>query len=420
MRFSTRLVILLSIFSLSFNHLWALTLSEALETAEKHPVLQSHDLNVQGRQYEAGDASARGASSISLNSENFGGSQPGASNIESSIEFSLPLQDNRKVKAKQKLAATRIELSRLEKTNAHWVIKSRTQRAFHRALTARLLAEKAEENIENAQKLVDAAQIMVEAGATAEQEVFQARLLEQQARLELQSMRGRLEDASAELAIAMGLESLDNQAIEGSATVDLELPKFEELETLVLNSHPEILYRKLQADETKAKLDVIRTENRPAWELTAGARNLRETSQHDFLIGFTVEIPRARDNQGERKALNNDLQRLKLEQDNAARELRLHLLNAWQRFNRLQDQSKKLRDEILPAAHHLFELSLTGYQLGKTDQIVVLQAQKEFLSQKDNYLQRLEELYEAMDFIESLAGPEIAAQADNSTETPTK
>jgi len=79
-----------------------------------------------------------------------------------------------------------------------------------------------------------------------------------------------------------------------------------------------------------------------------------------------------------------------------------------QKFNRLQEQSKELRDRVLPAAWQLFELSLAGYQLGKTDQIVVLQAQKEFLGQKESYLQKLEELYEAVDFIESLTGPASA------------
>lgn len=411
MRVSMRFVILLFTLSLPFTHLSALTLSEALEIAKQHPALQSHDLNIQGREHEARDASSRGASSISLNTENLSGSQRGFSSLESTLEFSMPIQDRQKVKARQKLATARTNLSKLEKANARWIIQSQTQRAFHRALTARVLAEKAEENIENAQKLASASQIMVDAGATPEQEVFQADLLLQQAKLELQSMQGRFADAKAELAIAMGLDSLKDHTIEGSATIDLQLPAIEELEKLVLNTHPELLTKQLLADEAQSKLGVIRAGNRPSWELTAGARHLRENSQHDFLIGFTVELPRARDNRGERQALASDLERLALEKANAARELRLRLLNAWQRFNRLQEQSRKLRDEILPGAYHIFELSLAGYQLGKTDQIVALQAQKEFLGQKDNYLQGLEELYEALDYIESLVGPgAIAAE----------
>ncbi|EKD81712.1 MAG: outer membrane efflux protein [uncultured bacterium] len=417
MRVLMRFVILLHIIFFPFNQSQALTLDDALEIAQKHPVLQSHDLNIRGREHEAKDANAKGASSISFNSENFGGSQRGFSNVESSIEFSLPIQDRKKVKARTKLARARIDLSKLEKTSAAWIIQSQTQRAFHRALTARLFAEKAEENIENAQKMVNAAQIMVEAGSTAEREVFQAELLSQEAKLEHQSFLGRFEDAKADLAIAMGLDSLQHHSIEGSATIDLQLPAIEELEKLVLSSHPEILVGDLLADEVQSKLAVIRAENRPGWEITAGARNLRETSQHDFLIGITVELPRARDNKGERQALKYDLERLALEKANKARELRLQLLNAWQKFTRLQNQSIKIRDEILPASYHLFELALTGYQLGKTDQIVVLQTQKEFLSHRDNYLQNLEELYEAMDYIESLAGPANTVIRTSSSET---
>ena len=52
----------------------------------------------------------------------------------------------------------------------------------------------------------------------------------------------------------------------------------------------------------------------------------------------------------------------------------------------------------------LFEMALTGYQLGKTDQVVVLQAQKEYLSQKQAYLQKLDELYQSAAAIENLTG----------------
>ncbi|PKL46470.1 MAG: hypothetical protein CVV42_16335 [Candidatus Riflebacteria bacterium HGW-Riflebacteria-2] len=417
MRISMRFVILLYILFYPFNLSQALTLDDALEIAQNHPVLQSHDLNIKGREHEARDANARGASSISLNSENFGGSQRGFSNVEASIEFSLPIQDKEKVKARTKLAMARIDLSKLAKTSAAWIIQNQTQRAFHRALSARLIAEKAEENIENAKKMVSAAQIMVEAGSTAEREVFQAELFLQEAKLEHQSLLGRFEDAKADLAIAMGLDSLQNHSIEGSATIDLQLPAIEELEMLVLSSHPEILAGELLSDEVNSKLAVIRAENRPGWGITAGARNLRETSQHDFLIGITVELPRARDNKGERQSLQCDLERLALEKANKARELRLQLISAWQKFTRLQEKSKKIRDEILPASYQLFELALTGYQLGKTDQIVVLQTQKEFLGHRDNYLQSLAELYEAMDYIESLVGPANISLRTSSSET---
>jgi len=408
MRLFSRLVILLIVFSFTLTPAQALTLHEALMKAENHPALKSHELNIQGRQHEAEDANAVGATSISLSSENLSGSRPGFSHAETSVEIALPISDQRKIRARKKLAESRIELSRIDLASARWLIQSQVQRCFHRALTARVFTEKAEESIENAQKLVEAARVMVDAGAVAEQEILQAELLLRQAEIEFQSMQGKYQDDIAELAIAMGMESLENIRIEGSATVDLELPPAEELELLVMNSHPDIIAKRLEAEEIRAKLGLIRAENLPGWSITAGARNFRDASENDFLIGVTVELPRSRDNRGERRALKCDLERLAAEQDNRLRELHLQLQSAMQKFNRLQEQSKELRDRVLPAAWQLFELSLAGYQLGKTDQIVVLQAQKEFLGQKESYLQKLEELYEAVDFIESLTGPASA------------
>jgi len=407
MRLFSRLVILLIVFSFTLTPAQALTLHEALMKAENHPALKSHELNIQGRQHEAEDANAVGATSISLSSENLSGNRPGFSHAETSVEIALPISDQRKIRARKKLAESRIELSRIDLASARWLIQSQVQRCFHRALTTRVFTEKAEESIENAQKLVEAARVMVDAGAVAEQEILQAELL-RQAEIEFQSMQGKYQDDIAELAIALGMESLENIRIEGSATVDLELPPAEELELLVMNSHPDIIAKRLEAEEIRAKLGLIRAENLPGWSITAGARNLRDASENDFLIGVTVELPRSRDNRGERRALKCDLERLAAEQDNRLRELHLQLQSAMQKFNRLQEQSKELRDRVLPAAWQLFELSLAGYQLGKTDQIVVLQAQKEFLGQKESYLQKLEELYEAVDFIESLTGPASA------------
>ncbi len=395
---------LLVVFIISFPSFSSgLTLPDALAMAEQHPVLKLHDLNIAGRQYEIIDTSAKGPDSLSITTENFGG-KSGFSDLETTIEVSMPLQNSRRVKARKKLAEARVSLSRVEKETARWMILSQTTRAFHKALVINGLTEKARENIENSEKLLEASKIMVEAGSVAEQEVFQAELVLAQAKLELQSMLGLQADAKVDLIAAMGLESLAEIDVVGSVTAELELPAVEELESIIFKSHPEIVTRQLDATQTQARLDLIRAENTPTWNITAGARNSRETGTNDFLIGFSAELPRARDNKGERAALKKDLERISLEQKNSERELRLKLQSAWQRFNRLQDQTRRLRDEILPGAYHLFELSLTGYQLGKTDQIVVLQAQKEFLGQKENYLQHLEELYEAASSIESLAG----------------
>lgn len=382
---------------------FSLTLPEALDMARKHPVLKLHDLKIQGLQYEAIDSSARGPANLAITSENFGG-KTGFSELETTLEISLPLADSRRVNARKKLAESNIRLGKLEKETARWLILSQTRRAFNRALAIKALTDKAKENIDNSEKLLNASRIMVESGAVAEQEIYQAELVVKQAKFDLQSLSGTLEEAKAELVTSMGLESMTEIELTGSITAELELEPFDEIEKFIINSHPEVATLQAETGRTQAQLNLIRSENRPIWSITAGARNLGETGNNDFLIGFSVEIPHSRDNKGERAALKTDLDRLALEKQNSQRELRLKLKSAIQKFKRLQQQAIELRDEILPGAYQLFELSLTGYQLGKTDQLVVLQAQKEFLSQKESYLQRLDELYEAADSIESLAG----------------
>lgn len=403
MRIFLRCFILILILQVISSACQALTLSEALETAEQHPSLKLHGLNIVARELETADASAKGPNSLDILTENFGG-KSGFDKLETTIEFSVPLQNNRVVRAKKALAEAQVNLSHLEKGATRWLIMSQVSRAFHRTLVMSSLVAEASENIENAQKLLDAAKIMHESGSVAEQEVFQAELVLQQSELEQQKLQGDLEDAKAELITAMGLETIEDFEVTGSITTELEIPDFETLRGIIASSHPDLALRENEKTRTQARLDLLRAESQPSWSLVAGARHARENGNNDFLIGISAELPGSRATRGERAALKKDSERLELEKANLLRELSLSLQSELQHFRRLQSQTARLRDQIVPGAMRLFEMALAGYQLGKTDQIVVLQAQKEYLSQKQSYLQKLDELYQSAAVIENLTG----------------
>lgn len=381
----------------------ALTLSEALDAAEQHPSLKLHGLNIVARELEVVDSSAKGPGSLEITTENFGG-KSGFDDLETAIEFAVPLQNARVVRAKKALAEAQVRLSHLEKSATRWLIMSQVSRAFHRALVMNSLVAEAGENIENAQKLLDAAKIMHESGSVAEQEVFQAELVLQQSELERQTLQGDLEDAKAELVTAMGLEIIEDFEVVGSISTELEIPDFETLRGIIASSHPDLAIRENEKTTALARLNLLRAETQPGWSLVAGAKHARENGSNDFMIGISAEFPGSRATRGERAALKKDAERLELEKANVQRELTLNLQGELLRFERLQSQAARLRDQIVPGAMHMFELALAGYQLGKTDQIVVLQAQKEYLSQKQSYLQKLDELYQSAAAIENLTG----------------
>ncbi|GAB1354992.1 MAG TPA: TolC family protein [Candidatus Rifleibacterium sp.] len=413
MRIFLRCFILIFILLVVSSACQALTLPEALDTAEQHPSLKLHGLNIVARELEIVDAAAKGPSSLDISTENFGG-KSGFDELETTIEFSVPLQNNRVVKAKKALAQAQVGLSHLEKGATRWLIMSQVSRAFHRALVMTSLVAEARENIDNARKLLDAAKIMHESGSVAEQEVFQAELVLQHSELEQQTLQGELEDAKAELITAMGLETIEEFELVGSITTELEIPDFETLRGIIASSHPDLAMRENERTRTHARLNLLRAESQPGWSLIAGAKHARENGSNDFIIGISAELPDSRATRGERAALKKDAERIELEKANLLRELSLNLQSELQRFRRLQSQTARLRDQIVPGAMHLFELALAGYQLGKTDQIVVLQAQKEYLSQKQSYLQKLDELYQSVAAIETLTGFQRRSAASES------
>lgn len=74
------------------------------------------------------------------------------------------------------------------------------------------------------------------------------------------------------------------------------------------------------------------------------------------------------------------------------------------RFQRTRDTVHRLKNQISPNAQRALEMALDGYRLGKTDQIVVLEARKAYAEVTKQMFAALLEMYQAVDAIEELTG----------------
>ncbi|MBF0410154.1 MAG: TolC family protein [Candidatus Riflebacteria bacterium] len=383
---------------------WSLTLKEALALSASHPVLLESRLNIDQIVSTAEDAGKRSADSVSLESENVSGRLPGFSNAEVTLAFKRNILDRQKTKAQKRLAALSIDDAKLEFNAMKREIGSRVQAAFHRVIALQNLYQNALEMSKINLEMFEATKARVEAGASPEQEIVKAQLEIDKFEVEQKNIEGKLEEAIVNLYREAGAEPILNIEVVGTLTPDIELPEIEQLHQNIMNIHPTLLSIDQKLRENSARQKLLKAENRPSYSWVAGARNFIEEGSHAFVFAIEAELPNRIANRGARKATLIEKNKIETEKEKSHRELLSTLQEQIIRFNRSKATALRLRTQIMPSAQKSLEMSLDGYRLGKTDQLVVLESRKVYAEVARESLMALSELYEAVNAIEQLTG----------------
>lgn len=395
---------LTSLILLVLSPVGALTLAEALALSASHPALVESGLNVDQTGAMARDAGKRGSDGVSLEVENFSGRLPGFSQAEVTVAFKRPILDGRKAQAQKSLAALSIASARLEQTALKREIGNRVQTAFHRVIGLQNLYRNAQELSRINHDMFEATKARVEAGASPEQEIVKAQLDIDRVEVERKNLEGQRTEAMLVLYREIGTGQIPQGAAVCTFTPDIELPETELLMQKAVEIHPTLLSIDQNLKGSRARLDLLKAENRPSFQWVAGARTFREADTHAYVLALEAELPNRSANQGVRNASHIEMTKLEATREKTQRELHAALLEQVQRFQRSRETVLSLRNQILPNAQKALELALEGYRLGKTDQVVVLEARKVYAEVARQSLTALSELYEALDAVEQLSG----------------
>lgn len=389
---------------LSVSPGWTLTLTEALSLAASHPAILEGQFTIEQADSMVGDAGKRGPDSISVEAENVSGRLPGLSMAEITASFKRPIPDRNKTRAQKRLANLSVDSAKLDLRALKRDISYRVQTAFHKVIGLQNLYRNAQELSRINLDMFEATKARVEAGASPEQEVVKAQLDIDRVEVERKNIEGQLAEAMLNLYREMGVTENPLGEAVGTLTPDIELPEIEKLQQQILDIHPAFLSVSQSLKENDARLDLLKAENRPAYAWAAGARNFREDRSHAYVFAIEAELPNRRANQGARRAAQKEKDKIETAREKAQRELFTALQELVKRFQRNRETVLSLRNQILPSAQKALEITLDGYRLGKTDQLVVLEARKAYAEVARQSLTALTELFEAVDAIEQLTG----------------
>lgn len=322
-----------------------------------------------------------------------------------SLFADLPLEvwgqrGKRIAQAKQELALTDLEISATQRQIRHDV-----RAAYFAAALAYSMTQQQADATALTHRLKDIAQQRFDAGDIPQLEVMQADLELARADADLEIARQEEKVASSKLSALLN---------ESAATVwDFGAA----LESLPANfASPDLVQRAMAANADlthiaqeenveRANADLLRAERLPEVSVEAGADF---NSPPDFKTGgrgqLTVGLPLFNRNQGELAVSAANLRALEGEAAATRRSVTGEVEAAFYEFQARQTEVSLYRDKLAPAARQLESLAEDSYKSGRSNILVVIEAQREVQQTQHEYLQSLLELQQAFADLEQVVG----------------
>lgn len=383
-----------------------LTLDQAVALAlEFNPALKAAAFGVLAAESRVLQAGLWPNPNLVVDVENFGGDSDlrGFESAETTVVISqaLPLGNKpgrRRAIAEtdQALAGRGIEAMRLD-------VVARTTSAFYSVVAAQRRQELAGELLRLAEQFADTVGARVEAGKVSPVEMTRAEIEVAQARIRKARVDRELRAARVLLAANWG----SSTAHYGRAVGDLPRPlppsTIDDL-GLMLSDTPEM--RRI-GDQIERQQRVIAFENAlriPDLEIGVGPRLFEETGHSAWvaLVGFS--LPVFDRNQGERRAAEFDLERIRRNGESLKVALEAELAVVVERLSAASEAAVATEGAVLPGARMAMAAVETGYREGKFGFVDVIAAQRTFFEASTLLVDSLEEFALAQTEMERLVG----------------
>ncbi len=278
---------------------------------------------------------------------------------------------------------------------------------FTEVLAAQEQLRLAEESQQLAQRVVNTVSKRVQSGKVPPIEETKVEVAFSATEIAMVQAQRDLATARKRLALLWGSSSPQFNKVLGNLESLVALPSFEALAERALAS-PMALRAMKNMEQRKAVLEVEQTRRIPNLTVMAGVLNHSQTGGTTAIAGISIPLQIFDRNQGN---LHEAYQRVdKAMDEQMATELRLksELTQAYEALIAAQNETRILRDSILPKAKSAFEVTNKGYELGKFGFLEVLDAQRTLFQNQVLYVRALANYQRFVNEIERL----IAAPVD--------
>jgi cobalt-zinc-cadmium efflux system outer membrane protein len=146
--------------------------------------------------------------------------------------------------------------------------------------------------------------------------------------------------------------------------------------------------------------------------LSGGMQRLNETDDNTIVVGISVPIPLFDRNQGDILAARNNASKTRQLRETARLRIYRKLSEAYNALSNAYTEAVKTRQEVLDGARAAFDAAIEAYRQGKTEYLVVLDAQRTLFETEAFYIDSLISYHKARTEIERLTGQSIQTGED--------
>lgn len=285
---------------------------------------------------------------------------------------------------------------------------------FTDVLAGQARVQLAQDNSVLAQKVVDTARKRVQAGKAPPIEETRAEVSLATAKIELVQAQRDLNAFRKQLTLLWGNPVPNFKKAIGDLESLVKVPNFDTLAEHI-RVNPTVLSSQANLAQREANLKLQHARRLPDITVTAGIRRFaqpRDTAvAHDTtaLVGISVPLPLFDRNQGN---ILEAHQRVDQAMDQlAATDLRLKslLTQTYEALLAAQNEIQVLQNEILPGAKESFMIAQRGYELGRFDFLILLDAQRVLFQNQALYIRALANYQRLVNEVERI----IAAPIEN-------
>ena len=383
------------------SHQWqGITRSEIREHALCiHPALAQAQANydaLRGKHLQVGLAPNPTAGIVGSDINEFGGAG------RYGVFFGREVVRGNKLAASQNVVSAELESAghRLETIKRR--LLTDVDQYYYEVLVAQEQLALAKQLEEISLRAVGISEALYEAQEVPKTSVLQTTLQLQKAKLATRRFEATHLSATRKLASIIGEEQLPTQHVAGNARDIAAVEDFEAAYDQLLRDSPEL--SQMFADIEAKKRQLIRDQLEPISNVRWQTSFVYDFVSDDIVGGFQVgwTIPTIDRNQGAIYETSQRIVAAERRVETKALDLRRRLAEAYEQYLDAQLQVQAYEEEILPIANETAQLLMKGYEVGETEVLELLVAQRTLFQTKLSYLQNLRILWRQTAAIEGL------------------
>ena len=243
----------------------------------------------------------------------------------------------------------------------------------------------------------------MEAGRTSPAEESKVKVTLINSRIGLDRLERQSLSASSTLGALLGTTAKQYQPVD-DLYVNIILPPDRKAVIDSLGQIPLINIIENERALRSAKLEHEQSQAAPDLNVSGGVRYLNELKTNSFVAGVSIQLPFFNRNQG-----NIESAKILLKQVDEIKNARILSVvsNINTSFNNLlsaYNNSKKLKEEIIPESENAYEITRQGYLQGRFAFIDLLDAQRTLFDTEAQYLTELSDYYNSLIELERITG----------------